>query len=639
MSSSTRHASAHPGVHSDSDELVREISAIVSSIAGIQLGERQKAMVASRIQRRFSELGMKTFAEYISYFRAHLESESDVMVSRLTTHHTYFFREIAHFEFLERTALPSLIAEKKKRGENVLRLWSAACSSGQEAYSLSMFVRHFLSRHAPEMTYEIYGTDIDPESVKHARNGVYRFHDVQEIPTHFLSGNWAKGTGSISEFAKAKDTIKSPCRFEVMNLLKMPESLLRGNFDIIFCRNVFIYFNQDQIRQITKGLLKALAPDGYLFAGISESLSGLQLPVTTVGPSIYRKAESVMRSLPLPLASKSKGADPEATLGSSTVRAPSLTIASTPPVGRPAAVSMLKVLCVDDSPSILALLKKILTPDAGFQVVGTASNGQEAEQWLKTNKADLMTLDIHMPIQTGLEFLQTHQRRSLPPVVMISSVSRQDAALALKCLELGATDYIEKPSLASLSARSDEIRSKLRYAHEFQTTPRDISVIRSFSKTRPTIGSPEHKRRVVVAGFAAREQLANMLAEFVAPEPATYVLVESAGEAIEAFRAYLASCLPGKTILTANPTNTPNAIFLSDANTLSRLPGCENTSILIFGRPSASLVDSLSLLNAGQVLVEDRGERAPNLETLATDVVPTTSFAYMSDEFFARGAK
>ena len=107
----------------------------------------------------------------------------------------------------------------------------------------------------------------------------------------------------------------------------------------------------------------------------------------------------------------------------------------------------LKVLCVDDSKIILSLLKKIFSGNDGFEVVGTAENGQEAEEFLKHNKVDVMTLDIHMPIMDGLSYLKKNYNQSHPPVVIVSSVSREDAFKAMEGLRLGASDYIEKPSL------------------------------------------------------------------------------------------------------------------------------------------------------------------------------------------------
>lgn len=614
-------------------DLIAEVSALISSMVGIQLGERQRTMVTNRVHRRIAELGLRNEREYRIHLESNREKETNALVSLLTTHHTYFFREFAHFEFLEKTALPHVIAAKRQNGDKRLRVWSAACSTGQEVYSLSMLIRHSLARLAPDFTYEILGTDVDPASIKVARNGVYKFADLQEMPLHFLNDNWAKGTGTISHFAKARASIKTPCRFEVLNLLHIPNDLQQGAFDIIFCRNVFIYFSAEQVKEISSSLLKALSPHGYLFLGISESLNGLGLQVQSTGPSIYQTRSPQTKNV-TPL-------HPTVPVDHGTKSNPnSAAIASTDTLS--AKEPILDVLCVDDSPSILALLKRILTHEAGFRVVGTASNGKEATEWLKHNKADLITLDIHMPVQTGLEFLQTQSNTRRPPVVMISSVSRDDAGLALRCLDAGAADYIEKPSLSDLSSRTDEIRSKLRYAARLAGLKREIGLIREFSHSRAPIAAPERKRRVIVAGLGDRTTLARTLSELQGAQPETVLLVEGAGGALEGLRQTLAAALGDKLRVRKEPSG-PNSVSILDAGALSTLPTCETTSLIIFGRPSSSLLNSLRRLKPGQVLLEDLGETSsnasPELRAFATDIVPATSFTYMSDEFFRRDVK
>ncbi|RYZ77293.1 MAG: response regulator [Proteobacteria bacterium] len=561
------------------DRLIDEISKLVNSLTGIQLGEKQRSMVSSRVKKRMSTLGLHTDADYSAHLRAHAETETAYLVSLLTTHHTYFFREFAHFEHLEKTALPGLIKEKKKVGSKKITVWSAACSTGQEVYSLAMFLDYYFSKHAPDFTYEILGTDVDPASVKAAANGVFRAKEIKEVPLQFLGRHWAKGTGDIADFVKVKSTLKARCQFEAMNLLKPSGRGISQKFDLIFCRNVFIYFNTEQIKSITKTLLASLADSGALYLGVSESLNGLGLPCEIVGPSIYSHPK------------KSSGEKPQ----------------STAPVAPLAMHQALRVFCVDDSPTILALLKKILTTDLGFEIVGTATNGLEAAQKLKTLKVDLMTLDIHMPEQTGLEYLKNSYKPGHPPVVMITSVSREDASLPMECLRAGAFDYVEKPSLANLATQADEIRMKLKLAAKSKHSSKGHDLVSAFSKQSGAVLNISSKLRVIFCSEEDRAKALKLVTELGDHGPATSV-VTNTSEAQDFFsrRAWV-----GKSL-----------------------------SVIVFGDVAPELAKSIAQLNPDQLILEDRSQRTrnPELRVLATEIIPATSFAYTSSEFFKRGA-
>jgi len=224
-------------------KVVGEVSRIVSEMAGIQLGEKQQSMVESRLKTRMLRMGINSFQEYLSYLTKNKESESQALLSLMTTHHTYFFREFAQFEFLLNKALPEIVEAAKKRADKTIRIWSAASSRGQEVYSLAMFFNFHLPQFAKDLKYEIWGTDIDPESVKIAKNGVYRMEEVNQCPAIYVGNNWIRGQGSVSEFMKIRDFLKQRCNFTTANLLDSDGFLKGREFDVVFCRNVFIYFN------------------------------------------------------------------------------------------------------------------------------------------------------------------------------------------------------------------------------------------------------------------------------------------------------------------------------------------------------------------------------------------------------------
>lgn len=540
------------------------------------------------------------------------------------------------------------------RAKKVIRVWSAACSRGQEVYSLSMFLRDWISRHAPGWDYEILGTDVDPRSVAYAENGVYPGREIQSVPLQFLEKNWAKGTGDIAHFVKAGKRIRSMCRFQPLNLKNFEPRMLGGKFDVIFCRNVFIYFSPEQIAATTSKLLDCLEEDGALFLGISETLSGLNLPVTTAGPSIFRKAS--FRPSPSPSPSPSVGnavlkpvSSVPAVSGAGPVARPVVEA----PASRSEAPSIVRVLCVDDSASILALLKKILAKDVGFEVVATAANGQEALEFLKKNTVDLMTLDIHMPVMGGLDLLKALHGKSHPPVVMISSVSREDSDLALKCLETGAVDYVEKPAMANLQERSDEIRMKLKFAARNAKSRRtSLAISRDIAHKPEPIRHTGEKLRVMLGGFPAIPHMVSTLKEFEGAQPPTVLLIEGTGDSsAEAFCKLFDKAWGKKVTLLApgafGQKLVDGKVYVADGRAFLQGAKAESykrgVSVLIYGPISDKLEASLKSWKPGQVLVEEgegvertgTGTLTGRLAALATDMTPATSFAYLSQQFLS----
>jgi len=601
------------------DALIRELSSMISEITGVQLGEKQSHMVASRFHKHLIDLKVKSTASYVEYFNENSEKEIQGLVSLLTTHHTYFFREFPHFEFLRTTGLQNLVKAAKARGQKKIRFWSAACSRGHEVYSLATFLEVHLKQIDPTFGYEIVGSDIDPESVAIAANGVYNRKEVASIPSLYMNNFWVKGTGEIEEFVKIKNSIKANCHFRTDNLIQfLPDT--SSLYDAIFCRNVFIYFNQDQITAITSKFLKSMYDTGYLFVGISESLHGNNLEIKNIGTSIYTHK-------------KAEAAAPAATASAGAKAAP----AAAPFVEK---AKNLRVLCVDDSPTVHTLLKQILKPEFGFEIVGKAMNGLEAAEFLKKEKVDLVTLDIHMPGQTGIEYLEKNFKRGHAPVVMISSVSRDNADLAMRALKLGASDYIEKPALNKLEEQSEQIRTKLLCAHLAQNANAGkVSQLDQQFKKSIVIPNPDQCFRLVMAGPGDRTKLEFLVRELKGGEPASIILVQGMEAVLPALAKDLSS-LTGRNIeLAENDINSlaANHIYLADFDKMyAKLKtqfGKRRTSILIYGRYSDPTMRKLAEWSPAQILVEDLGAKNEKLKINVTDVVPGTSFGYMSSEY------
>lgn len=268
---------------------IAKISSVMEKITGVQLGKKQEPMVRSRLLKRALDLKLTSIVEYAEYFRENEEEEKKVLVSILTTHHTFFFREFQHFEYIERELLPVILPTVRARADKTLKVWSAACSRGQEVYSLAMFLKVVLARIAPDINFKIHGTDVDPESVKIAKNGVYFQNEIREAPLVYLGTHWSKGTGDIADFVKAKSSLKQNCTFETLNLFEGISKFPSEKFDIIFCRNVFIYFTPDQIKEIMNKFMGCMSPVGHVFLGVSETINGLGLKYESVGPSVYRE--------------------------------------------------------------------------------------------------------------------------------------------------------------------------------------------------------------------------------------------------------------------------------------------------------------------------------------------------------------
>lgn len=616
-----------------------KLAEIMSVKTGVQLGDKQLPMIESRLMRRMKQVNVNNWEEYYKYFEKNIATELDELISLLTTHHSFFFREFLHFEALEKY-LPQIIEQAHLRSDKTIKIWSAACSRGQEVYSLSMFMAHHLATLAPDLKYSILGTDIDRQSVSYARNGVYPRDEIKQIPLMYLSTHWARGTGEISEFVKAKNSIKSNCQFEYANLLDIPELVKKQKFDIIFCRNVFIYFAQEQIKSVTKNMLNSIQPGGLFFVSVSETLKDLQLPVESIGPAIYQQSSGTpsVAKTPLKLVTEAKQ-KPE---NISQVRQPIPvdTKAETVEV-KPS--QPLRVFCIDDSSSILFLLKNILTEAEGFQIVGTASDGLEAAEKLSSVQTDIVTLDIHMPNQNGIEYLRANYNPKHPPVVMITAVSRDDSGLAITALHLGATDYVEKPTMNNFNDRADEIRTKLRVAHKAKKFTNgatlNIDLDKSFLKAF-TVHKPETMQRIMVTSVSYRHTLIPLFKELTGTQPPTYIFIEGAESALHAFAKQLSSDC-GKTVtyethLTGK--ELPGSIILSDLRTcmpqLSKLTQDKKTAIQVFGDISKNANQNVMSWPHSQILIEENTNKDSALSKKATDVVPATSFIYLSNEYF-----
>ncbi len=247
--------------------------------AGISLADHKRTLVASRLLRRVQQLGAASYGEY---FRALMEGEPagelQAALDLLTTNETYFFREPKHFDYLRQEVLP------RRAGGAAFRVWSAASSSGEEAYTIAMVLAETLGFGAP---WEILGSDISSRVLEAARRACYGRARATGIPGEYLAKYCLKGIGRQSGTLLIDRPLRERVSFRSINLnAALPEI---GVFDVVFLRNVMIYFDLDTKRQVVARILPHLRPGGYLMLSHSENLHGVSNAVETVAPSIFRR--------------------------------------------------------------------------------------------------------------------------------------------------------------------------------------------------------------------------------------------------------------------------------------------------------------------------------------------------------------
>jgi len=256
--------------------------------SGISLHDGKMELVRTRLGSRLRELGFSRYHEYYEYVKSDTtENELVTLLDAISTNLTSFFRENKHFEFLEKEVLPAMIQRKQKEGEAETRFWSAGCSSGEEPYTLAITLMEQLASSAIR-TIKILATDISTQMLSRGAAGVYSAKQIENIPKSLLRKYFDAGTGVEAGSFVARPELKSHIQFRRFNLMtaKFP---FRRKFDVIFCRNVMIYFDKPTQQTLVNKYYDVLAPGGYLLIGHSESLTGISHRFKYVQPTIYHK--------------------------------------------------------------------------------------------------------------------------------------------------------------------------------------------------------------------------------------------------------------------------------------------------------------------------------------------------------------
>lgn len=252
---------------------------LIYKIAGISLTDAKKVLLVGRLQKRLRQHNLDSFTAYYRLLSCgEHPGELQIMVDLLTTNETYFFREPRHFDFLRDEILPH------HAGPAAFRVWSAASSTGEEAYTLAML----LAEHLRRSPWEIVGSDISTQVLEKARRAHYPMNRIEGIPPGFLGKYCLKGVRSQEGTFLIAPALRQNVSFCQINLTQ-PVSENIGKFDVIFLRNVMIYFDLETKRQVVQNLLPHLQPGGHFIIGHSETLNGISEGLRQVRPTIYQK--------------------------------------------------------------------------------------------------------------------------------------------------------------------------------------------------------------------------------------------------------------------------------------------------------------------------------------------------------------
>ena len=272
-----------------SEEDFQHFSKLIYDSCGIKMPPHKKTMLEARLRKRLRFHDMTSFAEYRDalFSKEGMKNELVSMIDVVTTNKTDFFREAAHFDFLTEVALPHLINTYKTGLDRPLRVWSAGCSSGEEAYTMAMVLSE-VAEDIPDFKFSILATDISTLVLEKARQGIYSIDKVEPVEMALKKKYLLRGKGAQNNMVRVVPKLRSMVTFRRLNFLDRDFGLTQP-MDIIFCRNVIIYFDQPTQKELLDKLTGHLASDRYIFMGHSETLNGLNLPLTQVSPSVYRK--------------------------------------------------------------------------------------------------------------------------------------------------------------------------------------------------------------------------------------------------------------------------------------------------------------------------------------------------------------
>lgn len=263
------------------------LRSLIYTESGITLSSDKKTMLEIRLKRRLKALHLPTLAEYCKHVfgPSGLENELVQLIDVVTTNKTDFFREAGHFDFLALNALPDLA--RRNGASRTSLIWSAGCSTGEEPYTLAMVLSEY-AHSSPGFRFSVLASDISTEVLAKASMGIFKSEAVKPVPLPLQRKYLMRSRDPESDLVRVVPEVRALIEFRRVNFMDASFDLPQTP-EIIFCRNVIIYFDRQTQERLLQKLTRALAPGGYFFAGHSESLQGMDLPLIPVAPSAYRK--------------------------------------------------------------------------------------------------------------------------------------------------------------------------------------------------------------------------------------------------------------------------------------------------------------------------------------------------------------
>jgi chemotaxis protein methyltransferase CheR len=266
-----------------------KLRALIYAESGINLGLDKKTMLEMRLRRRLRSLNVPSFVEYCEHVFAAEGRDHELihLIDAVTTNKTDFFREAGHFNYLVANALPDLAA--RRGADRASLIWSAGCSTGEEPYTLAMVLNEHTERY-PGLRFRVLATDISTAVLAKAHSGIFKSEAVRPVPQDLRRKYFMRSKDPDSDLVRVVPELRALVDFRRLNFMDADFGLPEPP-EIIFCRNVIIYFDRQTQVQLLRKLTSQLMPGGYFFAGHSESLQGMDLPLVPVAPSAYRKPE------------------------------------------------------------------------------------------------------------------------------------------------------------------------------------------------------------------------------------------------------------------------------------------------------------------------------------------------------------
>jgi chemotaxis protein methyltransferase CheR len=266
-----------------------KLSRFIHEQSGIKMPSVKKVMMEARLRKRLKELNISSYSEYCKFLfsREGIETEIVHLVDVITTNKTDFFREPKQFDFLLEIALPELINNSDIGTKRPLKVWSAGCSTGEEPYTISIVLNEFTQK-TPGYSFNIFATDISTIVLRKAVAGIYNEDRIQPIEQKLVNKYFLRSKDRKKKLVRVIPSLRTSVNFQRLNF--MDDNFgIREKFDIIFCRNVIIYFDKQTQDKLISNLLKHLRPGGYFFLGHSESIFNMDLPLVQLAASTYRK--------------------------------------------------------------------------------------------------------------------------------------------------------------------------------------------------------------------------------------------------------------------------------------------------------------------------------------------------------------